>query len=287
MQKDLTLADAATALLRFDTGRKLAKSSLEQAHGALGSSCWACGDKEHIQCDCPRQEAFQQFITKQKGTSNGSSGRYCRGKARNDTKANANATDATAANANTTSADRTHETTGVATLFLSNELRIADVWLCDSGASSSMSGDRSVFRRLTADRRLVRLADGKVIYSKGLGTIDFLSNLSYVVSIHNALFIPSLSVNLFSANKFAKEHRDTHSETTEYPKHRWINRHTSAVEFTAMIQANDLAYLDWKVAPQAKSVNVSMEELHARLNHLPFPALCHLVRTGSVNGVLK
>ena len=294
VQKDLTLADTAVALLCFDTGRKLAKSSLEQAHGALGSSCWACGDKEHIQRNCPHQEVFQQFITKRKGAGNGSSGRYRRGKGRNDAKAKANATDAAATNANTnatnantTNTDRTHETAGVATLFLSNESRVTDIWLCDSGASSSMSGDRSVFRRLTADWRLVRLADGKVIYFKGLGTIDFLSDLSYVVSIHDALFVPSLSVNLFSMNKFAKEHCDTHSETTEYPKRRWINRHTGAVEFTATIQANDLAYLDWKVAPQAESLNVSMEELHARLNHLPFPALRHLVQTGSVNGVPK
>jgi len=89
---------------------------------------------------------------------------------------------------------------------------------------------------------------------------------------------PTLSVNLFAANKFAKERHDTHSEATEYPKRKWINRHTSTVEFTAMIRANDLAYLDWKVALRAESANVSMEELHARLNHLPFPAVCHLVR---------
>ena len=130
-----------------------------------------------------------------------------------------------------------------------------------------------MFQRLTADQHLVHLADGKVIYSEGLGIIDFLSDLSYVITIHNVLFVPSLSVNLFSMNKFAKEHCDTHLETTEYPKHRWINRHTSAIKFTAMIQVNDLAYLDWRVAPWAKSVNVSMEELHACLNHLPIPAV--------------
>ena len=133
-----------------------------------------------------------------------------------------------------------------------------------------MSGDRSAFKSLTTDQHPIRLADGKVIYSRGLGTIEFLSSLSYIISIDNVLFVPSLSVNLFSTNKFAKEHRNTHSETMEYPKRKWINRHTSAVEFTGTIRANDLTYLDWRVAPQAKSANVSMEELHAHLNHLPF-----------------
>jgi len=129
------------------------------------------------------------------------------------------------------------------------------------------------------------LADGKVIYSKGLGTIDFLSDLGYVISIDNALFVPTLSVNLFAANKFAKERRDTHSETTEYPKRKWINRHTGAIEFTATIRANDLAYLDWKVAPWAESANVSMEELHTCLNHLPFPAVHHLVQARSISRI--
>ena len=150
-----------------------------------------------------------------------------------------------------------------------------------------MSGDCSTFKSLTTDQCPICLADGKVIYSHGLGTIEFLSSLSYIISIDNVLFVPSLSVNLFSANKFAKEHCNTHSETMEYPKQKWINQHTGTVEFTATIWANDLVYLDWRVAPQAESANVSMEELHMCLNHLPFQAVWHLMQTGSVNGVPK
>jgi hypothetical protein len=37
--------------------------------------------------------------------------------------------------------------------FLSSEVHIADVWLCDSGAASPMSGDRSAFRSPTVNRR--------------------------------------------------------------------------------------------------------------------------------------
>jgi len=71
----------------------------------------------------------------------------------------------------------------------------------------------------------------------------------------------------------------------EYPKRKWINRQTGAVEFTTTIHTNNLAYLDWKVAPQAESINISMEELHARLNHLPFPAVCQLIRTQPIDGI--
>jgi len=63
------------------------------------------------------------------------------------------------------------ETAGVASAFLSHDLHTADIWLCDSGASSSMSSDCSVFLSLKLDRHPICLADGKVIYSKGLGSI--------------------------------------------------------------------------------------------------------------------
>ena len=98
-------------------------------------------------------------------------------------------------------------------------------------------------------------------------------------------FVPRLSVSLFSANKFAKEHRESHSEVMEYPKRKWINRQTGAVEFMATICANDLAYLDWRVAPRAESINGSMEELHACPNHLPLPEVRRLVWTRLVDGV--
>ena len=290
-QEGLTLAGAGAALLRWETTRKIADSD-EQAHAAFGG-CFLCGEKDHIQRDCPHREAAQQFVTKRKNGGNGSgssNGNGNGGWRSRKGRGNATTFNASAANTNVTnvnSANKAHETAGVATLLLSNESRVADVWLCDSGASSSMSGNRSAFRSLTEDRRPIRLADGKVIYSRGLGTIDFLSDLGYTISIDNVLFVPDLSVNLFSANKFAKERRYTHSETTEYPKRKWINRHTGAVEFTATIRPNDLAYLDWKVASRIESVNISMEELHARLNHLPFRAVRRLVRTGSVNGIPK
>ena len=112
-----------------------------------------------------------------------------------------------------------------------------------------MSGDRSAFRHLTPDRRPIRLADGKVIWSRGLGSIHFLSDCGYLVAIHDVLFVPDLSVNLFAANSFVMAHRDSHLEVMDYPKQKWINCQTGATEFTVMIHASGLMYLDWRVAP--------------------------------------
>ena len=51
----------------------------------------------------------------------------------------------------------------------------------DSGASSSMTGRRSAFFAFKPDRRPVRLADGLVIFSEGLGSIRFLSSCGYTI----------------------------------------------------------------------------------------------------------
>ena len=48
---------------------------------------------------------------------------------------------------------------------------------------------------------------------------------------------------------------------------------------------NDLAYLDWKVILNNKAANVTIEELHVHLNHLPFPAIWQLIRTQAIEGV--
>ena len=48
----------------------------------------------------------------------------------------------------------------------------------------------------------------------------------------------------------------------EYPTCKWINHGTGTVEFTATIQHDNLVYLDWRIAPQLESVNLSIMELH-------------------------
>jgi len=148
-----------------------------------------------------------------------------------------------------------------------------------------MSGQRSCFSSFKGDRRPIRLADGMIVYSESIGTVRFLSSHGFSIIIHDILYVPSLSISLFSPNKFAREHRRVYREVLEYPKRSWVNRHTGAVEFSATIRPNNLAYLDWEVDQQMESACVSLEEMHARLNHMPYQALWQLVRNGSVGGI--
>jgi hypothetical protein len=103
-QKDLSLADAASAMLRFDTSKKLAESKVEQAHAAFGGGCWTCSDKGHVARDCPHREAVQQLVTRRRNAGNGNSnaGKFRRVKGKGKGKGDANTahTNSTGANNN-------------------------------------------------------------------------------------------------------------------------------------------------------------------------------------------
>ena len=205
----------------------------------------------------------------------------------------------TVANAANTSSNvtssSTQESAGVASSFLSHQLSSTDVWVCDSGASSSMSNNRSAFTDFQPEWRPIRLADGKIVYSSGLGSMRFVSTYRYIVTIHEILYVPLLAVNLFMANKFAREHRTTHMEVTDYPMHKWVNQHTEATEFMATIHNDGLVYLDWKPVRATESANISiagvatlsisMANLHACLNHMPASAIRQLMQSKSISGI--
>ena len=302
-QRDVNLEDTFAAFMRTDAGdHARTESANAAASGSRG--CFLCDSSDHFARDCPHREAITQLVVRRNGNNNGN-GRGRRGRGNGNGNGNSNGARANAASTSGTNAGTTadgastntststtnagntpaQESAGVATLFLTSSSHLADSWLCDSGASSTMSSDRSAFRDLKPDRRAIRLADGKVVYSEGLGSIHFLSACGYIVTIDDALYVPRLAANLFAPNKFAKQHRDSISEVTEYPMRKWVNRRTGATEFTATIRSNDLAYLDWGIAPRHEAASVSIEQVHARLNHIPFPAVRQLIRDGSVDGV--
>ena len=56
----------------------------------------------------------------------------------------------------------------------------------------------------------IRLANGSVIYSEGLGSVRFLSDNNFYITIHDILFVPS-PPGLFASNRFVREHRDDYS----------------------------------------------------------------------------
>ena len=270
-------ADLYAAFLHMSIDKK----NIETTNAAHSLKCHRCLLPGHFARECPHTEALNKTVAnrtgKHKWKPHSQQGGNSSG---NNSNTNANA-------AVTTTPTPNPESAGVATSFLSSHSPQADHWLVDSGASSHMTSNRSVLSNLRADRRAIRLADGRLIYSKGIGLVRFVSECGYIIIIHDVLFVPSLAASLFASNRFAWEHRDTYFESMEFPLRRWVNRRSGATEFTATIRTGDLAYLNWKPSHTVESANVSIAELHSRLNHMPHSAIQQLACSGSLAGLPK
>jgi len=125
-----------------------------------------------------------------------------------------------------------------------------------------MTSQQSAFLTLKGDWCPIHLADGMVVYSEGISSISFLSTHGFHIVIHNVLYVLHLSTNLFSSNKFARDHCDKYREVLDYLVRCWVNRQTGTVEFSVTIHPNNLAYLDWRVKLHTESACVSLEDLH-------------------------
>ena len=240
----------------MNRGEAIKTGAIKSAYAALAMDCFLCQAPGHIAKDCLHCDAIAFLIH-----CHNHEGKGCSNVNVNGTNMQPNAASSTAMPANDKPAYQ--EAARVAGASLSHDSHNADVWLYDSRASSSMSNNCSTFSSFRPDQHVIRLVDGKVIHSKGIiGTVQLLSENSYFIIIHDVLFIPLLAINLFAANRFAREHHNNHLEVMEYPTCKWINHGTGTVEFTATIQHDNLVYLDWRIAPQLESANLSIMELH-------------------------
>src|SRR5258706_233751 len=290
-QRNVTYDDVYAAFLHTDTDAKAA-AEVESANAAFILRCYRCLQAGHIGKDCPHGEvidrAVAQRIAPNVGFNNGNKGQRKKPRTPQGSTSSGNASAnaaSTSSGTSTTPSTPNHETAGVASISRPLPPPHANHWLVDSGATSSMTNDRAAFATLRPGRRAICMANGTVIHSKGVGSIRFLSDCGYLVTINNVLFIPSLAASLFAPNKFAREQHGTYTEMMDFPLCRWVNSQSGATEFTATITSNDLAYLDWKPAPSIESANVTMSELHARLNHIPCSAIQCLVWSRALPGL--
>src|SRR6266702_3872180 len=75
-------------------------------------------------------------------------------------------------------------------------------WNADTGASAHMTFNRHWIRNLKPYRVQIRLADGSVVYSEGVGSVRFNPVVNgqemRPLEFSNVLYVPALSTNLFS-----------------------------------------------------------------------------------------
>ena len=207
-QRDITFLEVECAFLHMDQDQKHS-TAMESTNTATVSRCYICRLPGHITKDCPHMAAINHLIF------NCSKGKD---KCKNKLGQVSNSTTPTPlTNTNTTTSNMMNTPNATLAPSVSTSAHIAKAarvttsflcsashadWLCDSGATSTMSADHSTFLSLTPERCAIQIANGNVIYSESLGPIHFLLSLDFYITINDVLFIPSLALNLFTLNQF-------------------------------------------------------------------------------------
>ena len=140
--------------------------------------------------------------------------------------------------------ETTEETAGIASLFTSLADPQADHWTLDSGASRHMAPRKEWLHSLRPDRRPIKVADGRYIFSAGIGSVILrpkaptAQGLAFL--LEHVLYVPELNANLISANQMSTSQGFklvTADNTTEFFK-------DGKLTFTASINNNNMAHLD-------------------------------------------
>ena len=134
----------------------LAASTSVSANAAVAGSCYYCGKPGHQQTEC------SLYIKGQKSARAGNN-YTSRHKPRNKGKASSHGT---------SSANQANKSAANASVPPSPDT-LSDSWNEDTGATSHMTPHRHWFRTYTPFGTPVRLANGQLIHSTGVGTVQF------------------------------------------------------------------------------------------------------------------
>ena len=137
------------------------------------------------------------------------------------------------------------ETTGITSLFTSLIDPKADHWTLDSGASHHMTLWKEWIYSLRPDRRHIKVADGRYIFSAGIGCVILHSRASTALEpafiLDYVLYVPDVNANLIFANQLARSQGfklvTANTTTSEFFK-------DNKLAFTASINNKNMAYLD-------------------------------------------
>ena len=149
--------------------------------------------------------------------------------------------------------------------LLSSQSDYLTHWNADTGATSSMTPHRHYFHTYQPHRRPIRMANGEVVYSEGIGSVVFVPVISgspcRPVEFFDVLHVPSLSNNLLSVLHLVCHRSVTvniENRTMTFSKHNQvlfeavINEHNTAhllgetvQESAAMLSALSTLLSDW------------------------------------------
>lgn len=176
----------------------------------------------------------------------------------------------------------------VSSVFASSSKK--NFWYLDSAANNKLTGQRGWFHSFTelgSNEKPIKYGDGKVLYARGVGSIDvrrFVQGEWLEAEINNVFYVPEMEENLFSLSAltdagmvvqfcgdrlFAKKNGKVVLEGIQTENKMW----QLLIEFDPNSQAN------------MASSAASMATWHERLGHVNAETLKKMKSSGSVVGL--
>ena len=115
-------------------------------------------------------------------------------------------------------------------------------WVADTGATSHMTPHRHWFTSYTPTRRAIRLADDKIVYAVGKGSVRFSplvnGRIQRTIEFHDVLHVPPLRSNLLSVLYLTR----CKEYTVFIDSERLHFNRSNQLLLTAQITSNNAAY---------------------------------------------
>jgi len=165
-------------------------------------------------------------------------------------------------------------------------------WNTDTGATSHMSPHKSWFRNYTPYKVPIRLADSRVIYSEGVGSVLFRplinGQLSRDVEFARVLHVPALRNNLLAVLYLTKRKSlNVHISGDHMEFER-----DGSVLFTATINNDNVGYLNGHTVDINESVQLvstlplDLSLWHKRLGHHNYDGIKLMIHDNLVDGLV-
>ena len=164
-------------------------------------------------------------------------------------------------------------------------------WNTDTGATSHMTPHRKWIRNYTPYRVPIRLADNRVVYSEGVGTVVFRplinGQISRDIEFSRVLYVPALRNNLLAVlylTRFKGFTVHISSQSMEF-----IRNDTTL--FTATINSEGIGYLNGSTIDNSERVQLAstlpldLTLWHRRLGHLNHDDIRKMLRQNLVTGL--
>ena len=230
--------------------------------------CHGCGEKGHLRSKCPNKDKWKD---KDKSGSEGAK------------KAQEEKAEAVTEFAGKASAVSEHEAN-------STSSNVFD-WNTDTGATSHMTPHINWIRNYTPYRVPIKLADNRIIYSAGVGTVVFRpiinGHRSRDVELSRVLHIPALRNNLLAVLYLTRFKNFTVHITSH--SMNFIRDNTTL--FTATISSENIGYLDGSTIDISENVQLvstlplDLTLWHRRLGHLNHDSIKKMLRQDLVTGL--